>query len=214
MDGFFSAIEGIDGAGKDTLGGYLRDFFQGTPREVLLTGEPSGGQTGRLIRQILDHEVSAPKTNFEFQRLFVEDRREHLEAVIRPALAAGKPTITVRYWLSTLAYGMLEKPVEEYLNLHREVIGEEMVTPDLTLLLDLDPELGLDRILRDGRHFDHFAKSELLMKIRANYLELARRQEELKLGKIVVIDAAAPREAVFDEALHVILRQVWEKLER
>ncbi|HEY4498211.1 MAG TPA: dTMP kinase [Candidatus Paceibacterota bacterium] len=215
MSGFFVALEGIDGAGKDTLVQTLANFFeqvQGRDR-VLLTEEPSQGETGQLIRQMLDKKVSAPSTNFEFQRLFVRDRREHLETVIRPALKSGMVVVSARYWLSTLAYGILEGPVEQYLDLHREVIGEQMLVPDLTLLLDLDPEIGLERIRAAGRHFDHFAKLGLLERIRANYLDLVRRQEELGLGEIVVVDAVWPKKYVFDAALRVIIRRLLEQKE-
>lgn len=215
MAGFMVVAEGIDGAGKDTLAAALTEFFEGVrgPRGVLLTEEPSQGETGRLVRQMLDKKVLAPPTNFEFQCLFVEDRREHLETVIRPALESSMVVVSARYWLSTLAYGMLEGPVERYLELHREVIGERMVIPDLTLLLDLDPEVGLERIKRAGRHFDYFAKLELLERIRANYLELARRQEELGLGEIVVVDAVWSKKYVFDAALRVIIRRLLEQKE-
>lgn len=206
---FFVTIEGIDGAGKDTLAAGLRDHFSERHGiAVVITEEPSDDPIGRSIREMLDRKRPAPATNYEFQRLFVENRREHLGSCIRPALEAGQWVISVRYWLSTLAYGMLEGPVEPYLELHREIIGKEMVYPDLTILLDLEPAEGLKRIQEDGRHFDWFAKLEKLEVIRQNYLKLAGRGD---LGLIAVANAMQPRAQVLREAKILIERHYLEK---
>lgn len=209
MHPFFVTIEGIDGAGKDTLAAGLRNHFaERHGFAVIVTEEPSNDPIGRSIREMLERKRPAPPTNYEFQRLFVENRREHLSSCIRPALEAGQWVISVRYWLSTLAYGMLEGPMEPYLELHREILGAEMLYPDLALVLDVDAEEGLRRIQAAGRHFDWFAKLEKLEKIRQNYLELAGRTD---LGLMAVIDAMHPRAQVLREAETLIEKHYLEK---
>lgn len=197
----FIAIEGIDGAGKDTLAEGLEVYFAEDGLDVVVTNEPSDGSLGQHIRKILDGKVPAPPTNFEFQSLYVKDRLAHIRTCIRPRMALGSLVISVCYWLSTLAYGMLESPLERYLKLHSDIINGEMLYPHLTLILDLDVGEALGRIQKAGRDFDWFAKAEKLEKIRANYLEFANRPE---LGKIAVIDANRSKEEVLESALCAI----------
>lgn len=194
-------IEGIDGAGKDTLAVGIKEHFANRGIEIVVTEEPTGGPIGRHIRDIIDRKLPAPATNLELQRLFVEDRRDHISSFIRPKLAAGAFVLSIRYWLSTLAYGMLEGELERYLDCHREIIGDEMIVPDLTILLDLEPEEGLRRIQAAGRQFDWFAKHEKLAKIRRNFLDLAARSD---LGAITMIDAMQPEKAVLHDVLEII----------
>lgn len=196
---FFVALEGIDGSGKDTVAALLRDHFVVKHNfDVAVTEEPSQGPIGRLIRDMLDGKVFVPQTNFVFQTLFVEDRKDHIESVISSELELGHLVISVRYWLSTIAYGMLDGSAAEYIDLHRRVIGKpfrEMIIPDLTIVLDLEEDEAMRRISEAGRHFDWFAKKEKLKKIRQNYLELAR-SKTAALGTIVVIDAMKSKEEV------------------
>lgn len=201
MGGLFVAFEGIDGSGKDTLAAGVSSFFSDRGREFIFTEEPSAGAIGRLIREMLDRKRAAPPTNYEFQRLFVQDRLDHIRSGIRPHLDLDRTVFSVRYWLSTLAYGMLEGSPERYLELHRQIIGDEMILPSLTLVLDVTPDEGLERIQRDGRHFDWFAKREKLEKIRESYLALAKRPD---LGAIVVLDAMRPAAEVLQDTINRI----------
>lgn len=197
----FIAIEGIDGAGKDTLAEGLEVYLAEDGLDIVVTNEPSDSSLGHHIRKILDGKAPAPPTNFEFQSLYVKDRLWHTKTCLRPRLALGSLVISVRYWLSTLAYGMLEDSAERYLQLHREIIGEEMLFPHLTLLLDLEVEEALEHIQKAGRQFDWFAKAEKLQKIRTNYLELSGRSD---LGNIVVLDAGENKEKVLESAIQSI----------
>ena len=190
---FFVALEGMDGAGKDTVAAALSQHLRAHDLSVVLTAEPSDGPIGQKIRAMLDGALAPPSDGYAFQRLFVEDRRDHIDSCIRPHLVAGKIVISVRYWLSTIAYGMLDDSAEAYLKLHREVIGLDFLIPDLTVLLDVSPTEGLRRIKADGRRFDWFAKLEKLERIRANYLTLASRSD---LGTILVVNAMESVSAV------------------
>lgn len=202
MTGFFIAIEGIDGAGKDTLAEKLKSALEGKGEKVVLTAEPTEGEVGRRIRAILDHKLPPPTSNYEFQKLYVEDRLEHINTFIQPQLNKGAIVITSRYWFSTIAYGMLEGPAELYIELHRSIIGADLLLPDLTIILDVTPEEGLKRVMKAGRGEDWFTKTEKLSRIRENYLELVQRKD---LGRITVINGVQPLEAVFGEALEAAM---------
>src|SRR3989338_2355735 len=103
----FIAFEGLDGSGSSTQAQLLAKRLEKKGKKVLVTKEPtSDNPTGKLIRSVLQHrQKMSPQ---ELQRLFTEDRAEHLKNVIEPALAAGTTVITDRYLFSTLAYGALE----------------------------------------------------------------------------------------------------------
>ena len=190
---FFVTLEGIDGAGKDTIAAALDEHLRSHDLSVVLTVEPSDGPIGQKIRAMLDGTLAPPPDGYAFQRLFVEDRAHQSNSCIRPNLAVGQIVISVRYWLSTIAYGMLDGQAEAYLELHREIIGRDFLVPDLTILLDVSAEEGLRRIKAAGRHFDWFAKLEKLERIRANYLTLAERTD---ISDVVVVNGEQSIEAV------------------
>ena len=193
---FFVALEGINGSGKDTIAVRLFEHFtQKHNLNVTLTQEPSRGPIGILIRKMLGGEIPVPPTSFVFQALFIEDRGFHIRSFIGPEIKLNRLVISVRYWLSTIAYGMLDGSAIEYVDLHTRIIGSELIVPDLTIVLDLEEDEAMRRIQGAGRHFDWFAKKEKLKRIRQNYLELAKSQI-VALGTIVVVDAMKSKEEV------------------
>lgn len=139
------AFEGIDGAGKSTQLGRLAAALRAAGRAVVETREPTGGPFGRRIRAMArSGERVAPE---EELRWFVEDRREHVAAVIRPALADGVIVLTDRYFLSTVAYQGARG-----LDPRRLLVDAEAAfpLPDLALLLEMDPAGGLARVAGRG----------------------------------------------------------------
>lgn len=191
---FFVALEGIDGAGKDTAALALSAHFNWEhDLKIAVTEEPSKSQIGILIREMLDGKIPAPVSSRDFQILFMADRRVHIKSVIRPQIERERWVISVRYWLSTIAYGMLEASAAEYLELHSRVVGSGMIVPDLTVILDLEEDEAMRRIQKAGRKFDWFAKKEKLKKIRHNYLDLAG-SGLTELGNVVIIDAMKSKE--------------------
>lgn len=190
----FVALEGIDGAGKDTVALALSAHFKRRyGLKVSITEEPSKSQIGVLIREMLDGKIPAPANNRDFQILFVADRRTHIRFVIRPQLERKRWVVSVRYWLSTIAYGMFDGSAAEYIDLHSRIIGSGMLVPDLTIILDVEEEEAMRRIQEAGRKFDWFVQKEKLKRIRHNYLELAGSGIP-ELGKIVVVDAMRSKE--------------------
>lgn len=172
--GLFLTFEGIDGSGKSTQARRLADYLQTQGRNVVLTREPGGSPGAEEIRRlVLEGDPDRWSAETEIL-LFTAARRDHLERTILPALEAGKVVICDRFADSTRMYqglsrGDLRSLVDQ---LHGLMIGRE---PDLTILVDMDPETGLSRAKgRQGteERFEDFGP-ELQRKMRAGFLGLA-----------------------------------------
>lgn len=191
--GLFISFEGIDGSGKSTQARLLADHLRGLGHDVVLTREPGGSPGAEEIRALVlegDPDRWSPETEI---LLFTAARRDHLERTIRPALAAGKIVICDRFADSTRMYQGLRGTGLRALvdRLHELMIAQE---PDLTVLIDMDPDTGLSRALgRQGseERFETFGAS-LQAQMRAGFLELARAHPE----RIAVISGGAPIDAV------------------
>nr|WP_174839871.1 MULTISPECIES: dTMP kinase [unclassified Ruegeria] len=167
-------FEGIDGSGKSTQARMLADRLRAQGHEVVLTREPGGSPGAEEIRRlVLEGDPDRWSAETELL-LFTAARRDHLERTIEPALAAGKVVICDRFADSTRMYqglsrGDLRSLVDQ---LHNLMIGRE---PDMTLLIDMDPETGLSRAKgRQGteERFEDFGP-DLQKKMRAGFLSLA-----------------------------------------
>ena len=197
-NGLFLTFEGIDGSGKSTQCRLLADTLSDLGHEVVLTREP-GGSTGaeEIRRLVLEGDPARWSAETELL-LFTAARRDHLERTIEPALAAGKVVICDRFADSTRMYqglsrGNLRAKVDK---LHEMMIGRE---PDLTLLIDMDPEIGLSRA--KGRQtveerFEAFGL-ELQLKMRAGFLALAQEFAP----RFRVIDGTQSLDAVATDVL-------------
>ena len=196
--GLFLTFEGIDGSGKSTQCKLLADALRAEGREVVLTREPGGSPGAEEIRRlVLEGDPDRWSAQTELL-LFTAGRRDHLERTILPALAAGKVVICDRFADSTRMYqglsrGNLRAAVDQ---LHALMIGRE---PDLTLLIDMDPETGLSRAKgRQGseERFEDFGL-ELQQKMRAGFLALADEFAD----RFRVIDGARSVDAVAADVL-------------
>lgn len=172
--GVFVTFEGIDGSGKSTQARMLAEALRRDGRDVLLTREPGGSPGAEEIRRlVLEGDPDRWSAETEIL-LFTAARRDHLERTIAPALAAGRVVICDRFADSTRVYqgitrGDLRALVDR---LHSLTIGRE---PDLTVLIDMDPETGLNRALsRGGREerFEGFGAA-MQVRMRAAFLALA-----------------------------------------
>ncbi|WP_210092570.1 dTMP kinase [Ruegeria sp. HKCCSP346] len=172
--GLFLTFEGIDGSGKSTQARMLAEHLRAQGHEVVLTREPGGSAGAEEIRRlVLEGDPDRWSAETEIL-LFTAARRDHLERTIEPALAAGKVVICDRFADSTRMYqglsrGDLRNLVDQ---LHSLMIGRE---PDMTLLIDMDPETGLARAKgRQGteERFEDFGP-DLQKKMRAGFLALA-----------------------------------------
>jgi dTMP kinase len=201
MAGVFLSFEGIDGSGKSTQARLLADALRALGHSVCLTREP-GGSTGaeEIRRLVLEGEPDRWSTETELL-LFTAARRDHLEKTIRPALARGEVVISDRFADSTRIYqgrtrGDLRDTVDR---LHDLVIGCE---PDLTVLIDIDPSLGLSRaVARAGKEM-RFEDMGIAVqeKARAGFLALAAAHP-----RFAVIDGARAPESVAADVLATAL---------
>lgn len=191
--GRFISFEGIDGSGKSTQARLLADWLEGQGRDVILTREPGGSPGAEEIRKlVLEGEPDRWSAETELL-LFTAARRDHLERTIEPALEAGQVVICDRFADSTRMYqglrsGDMRSKVDA---LHELMIGRE---PDLTLLIDMDPELGLGRALARGTGEERFESfgTDLQAQMRTGFLALAEEYPD----RIVVINGAHPVELV------------------
>lgn len=194
--GIFITFEGGEGAGKSTQVSRLAATLRArTGRPVVVTREPGGTSQAEEIRAALLAGAAKPYGPFAEALLFSAARLDHLDRLIRPALARGETVICDRFIDSTRAYqgaaGGLDASV--LTALERVVVGR--TRPDLTLILDLPPETGLARAAaRGGEGPDRFEAEALSFhaRLRAAFLAIAANEP----GRCAVIDAAAGPDAV------------------
>jgi dTMP kinase len=199
----FITLEGGEGTGKTTQIVHLAGVLAERGRRCILTREPGGTGLGKKIRALLLHPENtgmAPETEL---LLYMADRAEHVSTVIRPALADGKAVLCDRFFDATLVYQGAARglALEWAARLHELVFPG--LTPDLTLLLDLPPEVGLVRARRQlekgGRSAQEsrFENEDLDFhrRVREGYLELARREPE----RFRLIDAAQDEDRVRED---------------
>lgn len=197
--GKFIAIEGVDGAGKGVQSRVLRDALLAAGIDVLLTREPGGSPGAEAIRQLLVQGDTDKWDAIEELLLIYAARRNHLTRTICPALAQGRWVISDRFADSSRAFqgvaGGLGLPAVDAL--HDFVVGA--FAPDLTLVLDLAPEVSLSRTHARGGKEDRFEKkgAAYQQKVREGFLDLARHNPLTH----IVIDANGSVEAVSQKML-------------
>jgi len=198
----FISLEGIDGSGKSTQAGLLAAGLRERGHEVVLTREPGGAPGAEEIRRLLvegDPDRWSPETEI---LLFNAARRDHLERTIRPALAAGKTVITDRFADSTRVYqGAARGDLRGFADaIHAAAIGVE---PDLTLILDMDPEVALARGLARASGEDRFEEFGLPFQqaLQSGFRALATQFPD----RCHVIDAGRAPDAVAADLLATVL---------
>lgn len=203
----FITLEGPEGSGKTTAVESAVKKLQEMGYEVVRTREPGGTPISEQIRNvILDKENTAMDSRTE-ALLYAASRRQHLVEKVWPALKEGKVVICDRYLDSSLAYqgGARGLGIEEVLNIN--LFATENTWPDLTLLFDIKPEVGLARISANaGREVNRLdlEKIEFHNKVRESFLNLAKRFPE----RYVIIDAGKSKEEVAKATMEAILSRL------
>jgi dTMP kinase len=207
--GRFITVEGGEGAGKTSNLTYVRDLLQAAGKSVVFTREPGGTPLGEEIRELLlGHKHVGMAEDTELLMMFAA-RSEHLHQKILPALGTGKWVLCDRFTDASYAYQGAGRGVD----LKRIAMLEEFVQgelrPDLTLLLDIPIEIGLQRagIRSEPDRFES-EKVSFFQKVRDGYLKLAAREP----GRIKVIDASPSLERV-QRQLEVTLTQFLASLD-
>jgi dTMP kinase len=203
--GRFIAIEGVDGAGKGVQSRLLRDELLGSGVDVILTREPGGSVGAEEIRNLLVQGAADRWDAMTELLLIYAARRDHLTKTIWPALKEGRWVISDRFADSSRAFqgiaGGLGLEVVDAV--HAQVVGN--FAPDLTIVLDLDPEQSLARTVARGGREDRFEKKGLAYQqsVRKAFTQLAERSPRTH----VLIDAGRS----VDEVAHAVLRVVSER---
>jgi dTMP kinase len=192
MRGAFITLEGGEGAGKSTNLAFVADTLRTAGRDVLTTREPGGTPLGERIRSwILEGDHGRLSAEVEALLMFAA-RAQHLEQVIRPALAAGRWVVCDRFTDATFAYqgGGRGANLALLRSLRAEI--QQGLEPDLTLLLDAPLDVGSSRIA--ARVPDHFEREQrpFFERVRNAYLQLAAENPT----RIRIVDAAQPLSAV------------------
>lgn len=192
--GRFITFEGGEGAGKSTQVHRLAERLRLHGFEVVETREPGGSPGAEAIRHLLLAGVAKPLGSEAEAMLFAAARDDHMAATIRPALQRGAWVICDRFIDSTRVYQGALGNVDRRLirSLERLVVGADM--PDLTLVLDLDPNIGLTRVTKRGAAADRFEAEnlEFHQQLRAAYRDIAEQEP----GRCVLIDADANTDVV------------------
>lgn len=164
--GTLIVLEGIDGTGKSTQAKRLGDWFTSQGREVVLSREPTAGPWGAKVRESAATGRLSPEDELQY---FLNDRRQHVEELIAPSLAAGKVVILDRYYFSTMAYQGARGFDPAEIRRKNEVFAP---APDLLLVMDLDVDTSLERIGARGDVANEFEKRENLERCRDIFLSL------------------------------------------
>jgi dTMP kinase len=196
--GRFITFEGIDGCGKSSQSRLLADTLRQSGQNVTLTREPGGSPGAEEIRKLLVEGAPGRWSAETEILLFTAARRDHLERTIQPALERGEIVISDRFADSTRVYQGVARAglVETVDALHTRMIGRE---PDLTLIIDMDPQAALTRGLARKSGEDRFEEFGLTFqqKLRQGFLALAARHPQ----RCILINGAQNPDAVAAEVL-------------
>lgn len=181
--GIFITFEGGDGAGKTTQVDLLARYLETLGREVVVTREPGGTQLGATLRQLVQHgeEISARTEAL----LYAADRSHHVASLVRPALAAGAAVISDRYIDSSVAYQGAGRGLGEQWIAQLSHWATEDLTPDLTLLLDINLEQRAERLAGDLDRIES-APQQFHAQTREAFLSIAAHHPQ----RVAIIDAS------------------------
>jgi dTMP kinase len=208
----FISFEGIEGSGKTTQAKQTVRLLQDKGHDCVITREPGGTRIGEKIRAILLDPLSKDMDPLTELLLYTADRAQHIKEYILPLLSDGKMVLCDRYYDATMAYqgfargldiGLIEK-------LHKLLF--ENLQPDITLLLDLPPEIGLERAwkqINNGNRMGgetRFEEERLSFhrRVREGYLELSRLEPE----RFRIIDASKKEHEVQEEIIKILDEEI------
>jgi len=201
--GFFITFEGADGCGKTTQIELLNKYLQENGKETLLTREPGAKGLGVKLREILlnyDGEVSPNCESF----LFLADRAQHIDCIIKPALDSGKIILCDRHTDSTVAYQGYGRGLDidriNFLN----SIATSGLKPDLTIVFDIDIETSMKRVGSTKDRMES-AGMEFFNKVRQGYLEIAKKEP----NRVKVINSSDTIENIHRQVLELV-NKLWQ----
>jgi len=204
--GQFITLEGIEGSGKSRQLNLLEKELSRLGLSFIRAHQPGGTPLGEEIRRVLLHKDGAGREPGSELLLYLADRYQHLKEVIDPALDKGIHVVCDRYHDATLAYQGHARGIGfELIDRLAEIL--ELRTPDLTLVLDLEVRVGLQRAIErnhreNQEQWGRFEAEDLSFhqKVREGYQRLAQREPE----RVLLVDASGDPETVFEKLLSLI----------
>ncbi len=195
--GLFITFEGGDGAGKSTLIDKIHRYLE-QDSDVITTRAPGGTAIGQKIRDLLLHTHDLPLSARCELLLYLADRAQHVEELIVPALQQGKIVLCDRFNDSTIAYQGGARGLDAEVVSQLCQLACSDLKPDLTLYLDLDPKIGLERIKKTGLAKDRIESETLQFhqNIRKTFKEIAKKEPK----RFIIIDASKTPDEVFTQA--------------
>lgn len=196
--GLFITFEGADGCGKTTQINLLKDYLENKGYSVLLTREPGGKGLGEKIREILlnyDGMVADRCESF----LFLADRAQNIEVIIKPAIEKGQIVLCDRHTDSSVAYQGYGRrlDIEQIKMLNNLATGG--MQPDLTLVFDIDVETSMKRVGNEKDRMESSGK-EFFNRVRNGYLELAKNEP----NRMKVVDSTVSIDEIHQEVIKII----------
>ncbi|MBU8909817.1 MAG: dTMP kinase [Desulfobacterales bacterium] len=200
-NGKFIVFEGIDGSGKSTQIKKISKRLKTFDYKVYSTFEPTDGPIGSLIRQMLSGKVSTDQRTIA--SLFAADRTDHLMnkvSGIRHKVDQGEIVLCDRYYFSSYAYHA------QYIDMdwviHANSLNAEILRPDVTIFIDVDPKVCFERIKSSRSSFEMYEKIDIMKKVRDNYFKAFDALNDLE--KIIIIDGNNTMEMVEDAILNEV----------
>lgn len=205
MSGKFISFEGLDGSGKTTvINKMLHIFKKKLGNSLLITREPGGDHVSEKIREVILDKSCTDMDSRTEALLYAASRRQHIQKIIKPALYNNKVVFCDRFIDSSVAYqgsgrGIGDKDVYDM-----NLFATEGLLPELTIYLDLDPAVGLNRIKNNrGNQIDRLdlEKLDFYKKVRESYLNLAKVNSD----RIKIIDANDNLEEVYNNTEELLI---------
>jgi dTMP kinase len=201
MNGKFIVFEGIDGSGKSTQIKQVSKQLKTFGYSVYSTFEPTDGPIGSLIRQMLSGKLATDQRTIA--SLFAADRTDHLvniENGIRHKVDQGVVVLCDRYYFSSYAYHAQYIDMEWVI--HANSLNAEILRPDVTIFIDVDPKICFERIKNSRSSFEMYEKIDIMKKVRINYFKAFKALKGLET--IAVIDGNSTMEVVENTILNEV----------
>jgi dTMP kinase len=205
MTGLFITFEGGEGCGKSTQIAALKARLEALGKTVVQTREPGGTALGESVRKLLQYDDAGQGMSPEAELLlFAASRAQHVRELIAPAIAEGQIVLCDRFLDSTTVYQGVARAIDSKKvdTINQFAIGD--TNPDLTILIDLPPEIGLARVhARSDGQLDRMEKEaiEFFQAVRQGYLDLAKSEPK----RFLVLDGS--------QSVEELETQIWQKVE-
>ena len=204
MTGLFITFEGGEGCGKSTQIAALKARLEAIGKTVVQTREPGGTALGESVRSLLQHDDAGQGMSPEAELLlFAASRAQHVRELIAPAIAQGQIVLSDRFLDSTTVYQGVARAIDskKVETINQFAIGD--TTPDLTILIDLPPEIGLARVhARSDGQLDRMENEaiEFFQAVRQGYLDLAKSEPK----RFLVLDGS--------QSVEELKTQIWQRV--